>query len=485
MTDLTRRDVLTLAGLAIGAACAGAPRRANAAMRGAAAFPSPPLLPLDRSIPGVAIAELSAAWTTTPIAGRTARLRTYNGTFPGPLLRVREGEVLRLRFTNHMAEPTNLHFHGLHIDPSVDNPFLSVDPGQTCTYEFPVPAGSAGTHWYHPHIHGSVAEQLFAGLAGPIVVEGPLEASSRLGRIEDYLLVLKDITLVNGAPAAHTAMDWMIGKEGTLVLVNGAAQPVLAPRGGTVRLRFLNASNARYYRLSLEGHPLYLIATDGGLIRSPQAIDELLLAPGERAEVLVQLTREGSFRLLNLPYNRGMIGIMGRMGAMRGMGGMTFSRTGGAAPTLLTLRAPAARPLRLPSALALIERLNPERAAVTRAVVLSGGMKMKSAGFLINGRSYDHERIDLVGGLGDLQVWEIRNRTGMDHPMHLHTYPFQVLSRNGVPEPFLAWRDVINIAAGGVVRIAIPLRDFAGKTVFHCHIVEHEDRGMMSIVEVT
>lgn len=489
MLDLTRRDVLKLAGITVGSACFGSPRGANALAKNAAGFTGPPLLPLRRPAPGVVEAELSAAWATAPIAGGSARLRVYNGSFPGPLLRVREGEVVRVKFTNRMAEPTNLHFHGLHISPSVDNPFLAVDQGQTQIYEFRIPPGSAGTHWYHPHVHGSVARQLFEGLAGPIVVEGRLDANSRVGRIEDYLLVLKDITLVNGAPAAHEAVDWMNGKEGTLVLVNGALQPVLSPRGGTVRLRFLNASNARYYRLSLEGQPFYLIATDGGLIGSPQPLTELLLTPGERAEVLVQLTREGPIRLLNLPYNRGGMGMMRGMGGMSSRGRMSGMRGNrmdgtGVAQTLLTLQAPAARPMSTPSRLALVERLDPARAVVTRLVILSGSMGMMSAEFFINGRSFDHERVDFVGSLGDLEVWEIQNRTTMDHPMHLHTYPFQVLSRDGVPEPFVAWRDVVNVPAGGTVRIAIPLRDFTGTTVFHCHIVEHEDRGMMSVLGV-
>jgi FtsP/CotA-like multicopper oxidase with cupredoxin domain len=432
-------------------------------------------------------AALTAAWAPVSVAGATARLLTYNGSFPGPVLRVREGEQVRLWLTNATDEATNLHLHGLHVPASVDNPFLSVLPGETVLYEFTIPEGSAGTYWYHPHLHGRVAQQLFAGLAGAIVVGGPVDSFRRLRRAEEYLLILKDLTLVGGLPASHRPFDWMNGKEGELLLVNGALQPVLAPRRGTVRLRLVNASNARYYRLRLEEHPLYLIATDGGFIETPLMVEELLLAPGERAEVVVQLTRDGSFRLLNLPYDRGGGHMMGGtegmgMGAMGPMHRGGTRRDGEPAP-LLTLLAPAMpRTMALPTRLSRVEALDPAQATVTRRLML--GERMMGAQFFINGRTFDEQRVDIRARAGDLEVWDVHNQTRMDHPFHLHTYSFQVLSRNGVAEPLLAWKDVVNVRPGEVLRIAVPLRDFTGKTVFHCHIVEHADRGMMGVLEV-
>ncbi len=483
MTRLSRRDVLKLGGLALTAPYLGSPRWARG-LTAVGSFPVPPRLPLIRPEPGLVEAELSAAWTQSAVAGTTARLQTYNGSFPGPILRLREGERVRLWFTNNLGEPSNLHMHGLHVPPSIDNPFLSVSPGETTVYEFDVPANSAGTYWYHPHLHMRVARQLFGGLAGVIVVEGRMDRQLRRRGADEYVVVLKDLSLVNGAPEAHNPFDWMSGKEGNLLLVNGAVQPVLVPRTSLLRLRLLNASNARYYRLALEGHPLFLIATDGGFIDQPIELNELLLAPGERADVLVQLNTAGNFRLLNLPYDRGSGHGMGGMHGGGHMGGMHGGSTGStAAPdVLMTIAAGENPPRSLPSRVGLVEPLAPAPGDVHRRLVL--GEAMMGFQFYLNGRTFDEARIDFQGRLGDLEVWEIDNRTGMDHPMHLHTYPFQVLSRNGVPEALRAWKDVVNVRAGEVVRIAVPLRDFTGKTVYHCHIVEHEDRGMMGVLAV-
>ncbi|MBI1817616.1 MAG: multicopper oxidase family protein [Deltaproteobacteria bacterium] len=468
--ELTRRDVLKLAGGAIVASYVPA----VAIERSPVGYLS--YLPIRRLQPGRAEAELIAMPALASVAGTTANLWTYNGTFPGPVLVVREGERVRVRFRNRLSEPTNVHWHGLHIPPSVDDPFLMVAPGETVDYEFVIPNGSAGTYWYHPHVHGRVAQQLFAGLAGAVVVKGPMDYSRELRRAEEYTLVFKDITLAAGGVAAHTPFDWMNGKEGELLLVNGALQPTLSPRRSLLRLRLLNASNARYYRLSLEGHDLHLIATDGGLLAAPVAVPELLLAPGERSEVLVQLQGVGEFRLLNLPYDRGTA-MMGGMHRNAGRGTLATTQT------LLTISSSGVARPTLPRRLCVVEALAPGAASVRRRLVLSEGMMM-GTGFFINGKTFDPSRTDIAGRLGDVELWEIENRGRMDHPFHLHTYPFQVLSRNGVPEPFVAWKDVVNVRAGEIVRLAVALRDFVGRTVFHCHIVEHEDRGMMGVLAV-
>ena len=284
-------------------------------------------------------------------------------------------------------------------------------------------------------------------------------------------------------------MDWMRGQEGELQLVNGKLQPTLRAQKATLRLRIINASNARYYRLKLEDHPLHLIATDGGFVEKPVMLEELLLAPGERAEVLVRLTREGSFKLQNLPYDRG--GMMGGAGGMMGgsgMGGSGMSGTnaGGSSQTtttLLTVIAPPnPKPLPLPASLMRIEKLDLTRVAATRRIVFTA--QMMGQRFYLNGQSFDAQRTDIRGKLGTLEVWELRNDTDMDHPFHLHGYPFQIIDRNGVPAPYRARKDVVNLKKNDRVRIAVPLRDFTGLTVYHCHIVEHEDRGMMGTLEV-
>ena len=435
-------------------------------------FPEPKVV---RSQGGLLSLKLSATPTPLALAGQRATLLTYGGSFPGPTLRVRPRDTVRLTLENRLPEPTNLHWHGLPISPKVDDPFLEIPPGESWTYEFTVPKELAGTFWYHPHLHGRVAPQLFAGLLGALVVESSLDAIPELREAEEHLLVLKDLALQGGRPAPHTPMDWMNGKEGDLVLVNGALRPTLVAQKATLRLRLLNASNARYYRLALQDHPLYLIAADGGFLEEPLEVSELLLAPGERAEVLVRLRKEGRFLLQALPYDRGAMGMMD-------MGGMAHAMPQGPSrpETLLYLTAPKnPKPLPLPKALSPFPTL--PAPVVTRRLVLTEDMM--AARFFINGQVFDHRRVDLKGQAQTVEVWEVENQGDMDHPFHLHVHPFQVLSVGGRPFPYRAWKDVVNLKAGEVARLLVPLRE-KGRTVFHCHIVEHEDRGMMGVLEV-
>lgn len=494
---MNRRTALKLLGIGLGGVVVGS--RLPTLAQGSSAFPEPKLLALKRPQPGLVEAEIAARANNMTINGKSVTLLTYGG-YPAGTLRVREGETVRLNFTNNLSEITNLHLHGLHVPPSVDNPVAEIRPGESRMYEFTLPKGSAGTYWYHPHLHGKVAQQLYAGLLGLIVVEGPLDAMPELKEAEEHVLVLKDFSFAGNRIAPFTPIDWMNGKEGNLLTVNGAVRPNLRAQKGTLRLRLLNASNARYYRLALEGHPLYLIATDGGFIEKPVELSELLLAPGERAEVLVRLSKGGSFRLQALPYDRGSQMMHGG-GNMQGMGGMNMGGMGNTQDntgmdnaqmmplgssrleTLLTVIAPAnPKPLPLPTSLAPVERLDPSKAVVTRRFEL--GERMMQAEFFINNQMFDINRVDVQGKLDTLEVWEIINKTDMDHPFHLHTYPFQVVSVNGKPEPYRAWKDVVNVREKDTVRIAVPLRDFTGVTVYHCHIVEHEDRGMMGILKV-
>lgn len=411
-------------------------------------LPEPPSLPVSRA-GGVAQAQITAAPATASLAGTDVQALAYESSVPGPTLRLREGERARLRFVNGLEEPTNLHLHGLHVSPETDAPFLHLEPGEEHVHEFDVPGGSAGTYWYHPHPHGSVEGQLGAGLAGTLIVEGPSDSLPGIAEAEERLLVLKESSALRSDP----------------VLVNGAYRPVLEAKAASLRLRLLNASTERYLRLALEGHPLYLIATDGGLIEEPVELEEILLAPGERAEALVRLEGEGDFHLLGLPYDTG------------------DGPTDGPGEPFLTVAALSGpEPAPLPSRLAEVPALDASRAAATKQVTFEAGT---FSGNQIDGKSFEMGRVDLRAEKGTLEVWEIENLDGNAHPFHVHSYPFQVLNQNGVPEPFRAWRDVVNLPPGEVVHLALPFSDFAGKTVFHCHIAGHEDSGMMATLEVT
>jgi FtsP/CotA-like multicopper oxidase with cupredoxin domain len=404
--------------------------------------------------------ELEARATALTLAGRPVRLLTYNGLFPGPPLRAREGQTLRVRLVNHLDEPTNLHFHGLHVSPAHnhDNVFVNVAPGRSFTYEITVPAGYGGTFWYHPHRHGRLARQLWQGLAGPLLID-PVALSDALAGIEEQVLLVKDISIADGRPEPHRNADWARGKSGRLVLVNGAVRPQLRPQGALVRLRLINACNARMLLLArADGRPLQVAAHDGHPLEAPQPMEEVLLTPAQRLDLLLALDGAAPVELLHKPYNRGA------------------QREPSRPEPLLSVHPPhGSASSALPPRLAAVERLDPRAAVVRRS------FRMAMA-FL--GADGQHQLAPIEARLGDLELWEITNVDTQDHVFHLHTWPFQVWRRDGVPVSEPGWRDTINLVPGERVEILIPFRDFAGRSVFHCHIAEHGDAGMMGIVEV-
>ena len=489
---ISRRQLLTALGLGVGittiAGCAlfkmnGADEAGATASDSDQPLLEPSTLPVRRLEPGLVEATLVASPAGVRVSGVSLHAMTYNGSFPGPTLQLREGDRVRLKFVNQLAKPmqnvngngmnhspraSNLHTHGLHIAPSADDPFGVLEPGESRVEEFEVPERSAGTYWYHPHPHGHVAEQQFAGLYGAIVVKGKLEQEPAFQRADEHLLVLSDLTIVSGKVADESIFD-LLGKEGELLLVNGQHRAKLVARTSTLRLRLVNASITRPFNLQLEQHTMHLIGTDGGYLEKPIALETLLLAPGERAEVMVQLMAKGTYRLQQLPYVRS-----------------TFSRGASEAQTLLSVVAPDTKPSPLPERMPNLERLQPSATATKRVIDFDMGF---SQGFTINNKTFDMNRTDISTTLGALEVWEIVNSSPLDHPFHLHTYPFQVLERSsgGVwkPEPYLAWKDTVNLHGDERIRIAVRFDDFKGRTVYHCHVSGHEDKGMMGVLEVS
>jgi FtsP/CotA-like multicopper oxidase with cupredoxin domain len=407
--------------------------------------------------------HLEAAPATMPVAGKPVRLLTYNGSFPGPLVRAREGDLLRVTLVNGLDEPTNLHFHGLHVSPdgNGDNVFVEVPPAGRFVHELTVPAGYGGTFWYHPHRHGHLARQLWRGLAGPLVIDPLREEPPGLAAADEQIIVVKDLSVGDdGLPAPHTNGDWARGKTGRLLLANGAERPTIAARSSLVRLRLVNACNARFLRLArADGQPLCLVAHEGHLLEAPRTLPELVVAPAQRVDLLLELESGEPLALLAKPYSSG-------------------ARRDPPSPRpLLTLGPPAVQaPVALPARLAEVERLDPASAAVRRT------FRMAMAFLAPDG----HGHLEPIRPrLGELELWDITNVDTQDHVFHLHTWPFQVWRRDGVEPPYWAWRDTINLTPGERVELLIPFRRFAGKSVFHCHVAEHGDAGMMGIVEVT
>ncbi|GAA1348552.1 multicopper oxidase domain-containing protein [Arthrobacter roseus] len=495
MSPLTRRQLL-----ALGAAGAGATAVGGAGLWWTASSSREYTAGGDliesrvlSSRDGVLELDLEAAPTRVQVGGREASVQTFNGSLPGPTLRVAPGDTIRVAMTNRLEAPTNLHVHGLHVSPegNGDNPFLSIAPGESFDYEFILPEDHPpGTYWYHPHRHGYVADQVAAGLYGAIIVEDlePVPAA------RERVMVVSDLSLdASGNLAEVNQMQQMMGREGQVVLVNGQVRPRLtAAPGERERWRIVNACPSRYLRLQLEGQRVQLLSRDLGRLPVPEEITEVLLAPGNRVELLVETT-EGSAMLLTAPVNRGgMDGMMG--GAMMG----DNSAGGDEAIELLTFEVSGDRaqtPNPVPAGPTLRDlRQEPVAARHTLDFAMGmggGGAMMDGAGsaentmmaFTINGREFDATRTDTAVAAGTVQEWTLTNSSPMDHPVHLHVWPMQVIEDGGrdVPEP--RWQDVVNVPARRQVKVLIAFGDFPGRTVYHCHILDHEDQGMMGTVE--
>lgn len=252
-------------------------------------FQDPPIAPDLSTIPGVVEVDLEAKVAPVNINGTEANLQTYNGAFPGPTIRVKKGDTLVVNFHNslpfsgynmhgHPRNLTNLHTHGLHVSPisNSDNVMLYFGEGENLQFVYDLSLHPAGNlNFYHPHFHGNVAEQVWAGLAGALEAK---DETSVLAGYETHLMVLKDISLSNGVPEPHSDSDFMNGKEGNIIMVNGLVNPVLTMKPGQVqRWKIVNASNARFYKLSLVNHSLHVVGTDGGLLNKPYAQSTVLL----------------------------------------------------------------------------------------------------------------------------------------------------------------------------------------------------------------
>lgn len=417
-----------------------------------------------------------------------SNLWLYQDQSGGSMMDVMEGDAVRIKVQNHLPEATTVHWHGIAVPSSEDgHPHDLIAPHGSREYAFTVPADSAGTYWYHPHPHQRTAIQAGRGLAAPFIVRSHNDPLAKLG-IADHVLLLSALQLDGNAQISEqNMMEQMNGREGNALFVNGQYQPTLnvAPNS-THRLRLINASNARYMRLSLDAGLMTIVGVDGGLLAQalpPQK--ELLLAPAERVEVLVTFNAATSKVILNaLPYDKGwMDGDMGwEKPAAQTIAVMQFKVVGDAVKTPV-----------IPKQLRVIKPLG--EASVTRKMVLSEKMEMSMAGgkhsmtmeFMINNQMFDMNRVDFKAKQNVVELWEIVNDTDMDHPFHIHGDHFQVVSveESGkvTPASYLAWKDTVNAKAGQTVRIKI-MQKQTGLRMFHCHILEHEDLGMMGQYEV-
>lgn len=400
----------------------------------------------------------------TPTAG-------FNQSYLGPTIVIQNGDLMA-EVQNNLDEPISVHWHGLLVPGEHDgSPHLAIAPGAAWQPEMTI-AQDPATVWYHSHIHERTAEQVYFGLAGVIhVTDGQDDARglpSTYG-IDDLTLVLQDRRFDASGRMVYdpSMMDIMHGFAGNRMLVNGQAGATAVVPEGIVRLRLLNGSNARIYTLFLDdARPMHLVATDGGFLPAPVALEVLRLAPGERAEVLVDFSGGNAPVLMSDPG--------------QAYGVLQFA----------TERTLAARITRLPDQLDGAPEEPSGAEVATRQISLDmgmGGMMMGSGGFAINGRPYDMRRIDFGVALGSVERWHIRS-TMVAHPFHVHGVRFRVVSENGGPprSENTGWKDTV-LVPGEAEILARFDQPASGDTpfMFHCHILEHEDAGMMGQFTVT
>jgi len=409
---------------------------------------------------------LTARVGPTTVAGQPVTAWVYEGSFPSPTLRIKNGDTLRIKVVNQLPEMTNFHTHGFHVSPSgnSDNIFVMTHPGDSFQYEYHIPTNHApGLYWYHPHPHGISENQVNGGLAGAIGNEGEIDQLPGIAGLTERLLLIQATEfgpdgVVRPAGQQHEATQ--------LHLINGQLRPVIRMRPGeTQRWRIANISSGNIYNLALAAHPLYQIEDDANPLDTVQPTNALLLGPGERAGVLVQAsTAPGTYEFRNLLWG----------GQFQAMPDILLA-------TVVVEGKPLA-PAPLPTTLIPFEDLSKLQVDRQRHITLQEiGSPLR---FQIDGNTFDPNRVDQTVPLNAFEEWVIHNTSEDWHPFHIHVNDFQVVAVNGEPYTAHSYDDTFLVPAFGSITMRTRFLDFTGKFVYHCHILFHEDQGMMGVVDV-
>ncbi|NTW71543.1 MAG: multicopper oxidase domain-containing protein, partial [Eubacteriaceae bacterium] len=408
--------------------------------------------------PDIADFQLEAQIGKTEfVNGGSADTLGYNGSYLGPILRIKRGEQVNIQVTNKLNFPTTIHWHGLVVDGEQDGgPHQGIEPGESWNPSFVVDQPAA-TLWYHPHLMGSSADQVYFGLAGLIYIDD--EISDKIDLPKDY--GVNDIPLIvqdrsfnsDGSFRYETSMMDVV--PGDRVLINGTLEPYLNVDQGKVRFRILNASNSQSFNFRLsDGSGFLQIASDGGFLEKPLSRKSLFLAPGERAEIIVDFST----------INRSTLSLM-----TDDLSILDFNISGKKADGI-----------NLPEVLTVVSKI-PEGDNPKIRVFELQNMGLNGT---INGKYFDMDRIDEEVKVNETELWIIRNLGGMmqgtGHPFHVHGTQFQIVSRDGKVPPLEegGFKDTVFVESGEEVIIRVRFTH-TGIYMYHCHILEHEDNGMM------
>lgn len=429
--------------------------------------------------PGTAMVDGSA------VAG----LSTYNSEFPAPTLVVRPGDHMRIRLVNNGSTSTNLHFHGMHVSPKghQDNVFIEVDPGEAYEYDVKIPQDHpGGLCWYHPHYHGETGAQVWSGLSGLIIVEGGAALLPQVQGLRRHTIALREGGLnPDGSWAAYEELS----TDETQLYVNGMLNPRVSIRPGETQFwQIGNIGVATYYALGLDGHEFTVVEEDGTMAWRSWQTETLIMPPGKRFGVLVTARRgPGTVHLRQLGYNQG--------------------RALWPARPLMRVRIAGEqdRPVSVPTHLADPPSWLTGPVANRRVLTLSQNLVNGSPQFYIDGMIFDELTFkDVIQvRLGTTEEWVIRNAssitagapTNEEHPFHIHVNDFVVTERgdwdpltneisNRRPAPLRSYSDTATIPWNAYMRFRTNFSDFVGRSVYHCHLLYHEDHGMMGVFDI-
>jgi FtsP/CotA-like multicopper oxidase with cupredoxin domain len=455
---------------------------------------------MRRSVGGELRTTLRLHYAYKDVGGYRLFLRTYEGAIPGPTLRVRRGDVLRIRLVNdlppnrdpmpaNMSQPhhfntTNFHLHGSHVSPSgiADNVMRSMEPGQ----KIAIPADhTAGTYWYHPHHHGGADIQMASGMAGTVIIEGDFDHVPEIAAAQERLLILGEV--VFDALGTVETFETLFPESAVRFLtVNGQRSPTITMRPGEVqRWRLVHAGYQDDLFLSLPGSRLHPIARDGiALARMDQpeirtadhAKDDpaaILIAPGQRIDFLVQAGAPGRYEMRALPYDQGYPSPTGPLAHVVVAG------------EPLAMKLPATLPP-APHAHIRDEEITGRRRLTfsSTAPEVEATEHWQEFKFQIDGRDFDMNRVDQRVRLSAVEEWTIVNLHQHDHIFHIHTNPFELTQMNGKPLTEPMWLDTAVLPRNGSMTFRSRFLDYTGRFMLHCHMMNHEEMGMMQVVEV-
>ncbi len=426
-------------------------------------------------------------------AGENTATMGANENVLGPTLIINNGDNLNINVTNNLGEPTTIHWHGLHISAENDGgPHTIIAPGTTWNPQFTV-NNKAATYWYHPHLIDKTDEHVTKGLAGLIIIRDAEEAALNLPRtygVDDIPLIIQTKDFDTSFQIVHPS------NNDDIIMVNATVDPMKDVPAQVIRLRVLNASTQRTFELGFSNNlSFYQIATDGGLKENPLALTRLRLSNGERTEILVDLTGMQGQTLQLMSYaselSNGINGATypGASTAMQ-LDDYNPNPLNGTDFNILQLNvvAQTANPVTtIPSSLVTVTPYLEADSDQTRSFSFSsviGGLDALNGDFTINNVSMDMNVINVTIPLGNTEIWSIQNGTPSAHPFHIHGIQFYTLDVDGnSPPAYLeGWKDTILLRPGQIINVITKFEDFADEAIpfmYHCHMLTHEDGGMM------